>query len=73
MSDEEYSKSVQRRLRAVSDAEKEVAVGRLLDLWKAHPQLRLGQLLVSPYPDGERLRVVEDQRLLDDLTRLFEK
>jgi hypothetical protein len=65
------SKSVYRRLRAVSDAEKEAFMAQLLKLWKSHPQLRFGQLLTAPYLDASTLRGLEDEVLLDGLKSVY--
>lgn len=66
-------KSVQRRMRAVSDTEKQELLMKLLEIWKSRPQLRLGQLLASPYLDAStfRFRGVEDETLIGDLERLY--
>jgi hypothetical protein len=64
------SKSVQHRLRAISDADKEAIVARLLELWKLQPRLRLGQLLASPYLDASALRGVEDELLIEDIEQI---
>lgn len=55
-------KSVQRRMRAVSDTEKQELLMKLLEIWKSRPQLRLGQLLASPYLDASTLRDDHDNR-----------
>jgi hypothetical protein len=48
--------------RAVTPEAKGAIVERLLDLWKEHPSLRLGQLIANCFPGD--IYYIEDENLI---------
>lgn len=53
--------------RAVTEFERASVLARLLEAWQAHPNLRLGQLLVCALGTAEAVFHVEDRALVDAL------
>ena len=53
--------------RAKTDVKKEQIIHRLLQAWKANPNLRLGQLLINSLPFSLSLFYVEDNELIDNV------
>lgn len=67
------SESVKRRLRAVSDQDKEQVIMQLLTIWQEYPSLRLGQLIANAFPPdiSEPLAYIEDSVLIAGLQRVY--
>jgi hypothetical protein len=49
--------------RALTDAQKEIIVNRILEGWKKHPTLRLGQFIMSALHTTDELFSIEDDIL----------
>lgn len=56
--------------RAVTDQQKNEILERLLAVWKAHPQLRLMQLIGNA-TDGDLYYTIEDYRLIEALEAFY--
>jgi hypothetical protein len=63
--------------RAIDDSQKQEILERLLEVWKANPSLRLGQLIGNVYHSTDRggvnLYYQEDYPLLKSLEEAYEK
>lgn len=57
--------------RATNDAKKREVIEILLNLWKANPSLRLGQLIENAYHPGGMLIIEEDFDLLSVLKEFY--
>jgi len=70
--DKKYASFSATKSEIVDESRIEMIIGRLQEVWKKHPQLRLSQLIGNVYPNGIRdPYYINDKDFIEEIEKFY--